>query len=62
MLGRPFHHEAQRSRRYGAVDYCECLNRDLHRAALVGCVKVRRVVVRVVESDHNPEEAAEFCH
>src|ERR1035437_45490 len=62
MLCCPFHHKAQRSRRDRAIQDRQSLNVDLHCRSLVRRMEMRRIVVRVVESDHDAEEAAEFWH
>jgi hypothetical protein len=62
MLGGPFHDEAQGSRRDAALDDAQGADIDLHRTTLVCRMEVRRVVVGIVESDHDAEEAAEFGH
>ena len=58
MLCRPFHDEAQSSSRDLAVEDRKVLDVDLDSPPLIGRVEVRRIVVRIVKSDDDTEEAA----
>ena len=59
---RPLHDEAEGTRGDAAVEDGQRPDVDFDLAALVGRMEVRRVVIPVVDGDHDPVEATDFGH